>query len=177
MRRNSRLQVIFASVATAVLIAAGTAAAQGVSPCVIYPTLCTPPAGPRPVGPLGLPGYPGASPVYPPNVLVPAMPMVVQDALKALPPAVRQSLYPPHVAEAIRNGTVDAAINKALRNGALPYLGIINGTGPGGAAYTNRAAQDLLQGNSPLWELGKALSPTARALDRRAACRAAGTCR
>jgi hypothetical protein len=58
--------------------------------CSIYPTRCSPYLGPQPVGPLGLPGYPGTSPIYTPEAMVPAMGMVVRDALNALPPAVRR---------------------------------------------------------------------------------------
>ena len=177
MRRLRQFQMILASGVIAVVLSGSMAAAQGVPLCILYPTLCAPPAGPRPVGPLGLPGYPGTSPIYPPNVLVPALPLVVHDALRALPPAVRQQLYPPQVVAAVRAGAVDQAIRRALRGGVLPYLGAINGTGPGGAAYTNQAALNLLRGTSPLWTLGRALSPTAQALDRLAACRAAGRCR
>src|ERR1700730_158243 len=81
--------------------------------CPIYPTRCQPYAGPQAVGPLGLPGYPGVSPIYTPGVLAPAMGMVVRDTLKSLPPAVRQSLYPQQVANAVRSGAVDAAIEKS----------------------------------------------------------------
>ena len=136
--------------------------------CSIYPTRCRPYSGPQPVGPLGLPGYPGASPIYTPNVMAPAMGMVVHDALNSLPPAIRQSLYPREVANAVRSGAVDAQIEKTLRTGFDPYARIINGTGPGGAAYTNKAAMDLMNGTSPIWALGAALSPYAIPLDRSA---------
>ena len=148
--------------AVAVGAAPPARAAGQVSLCTIYPTLCVPYGVPQPVGPFGLPGYPGAQPVYPPGVTTPALGSVVRDTVGALPPGVRQGLYPPAAAAAVRSGAVDAAIGRALGAGVLPYLGAINGYGPGGAGYTNEAALGVLQGT---------VDPAL------AACRAMGACR
>jgi hypothetical protein len=162
-----KLHAVTLTVTTILMVSARPAAAQN-SICSIYPTRCHPYSGPQPVGPLGLPGYPGTSPIYTPGVMAPAMGMVVRDALNALPPAVRHSLYPQEAANAVRSGAVDAVVEKTLRTGFDPYARIINGTGPGGAAYTNKAAIDVMNGTSPIWKLGAALSPYAIPLDRSA---------
>jgi hypothetical protein len=155
---------------------AGTASTNTVSLCDLYRTLCKPYSGPQPVGPFNLPGYPGAQPIYTPETLAPAMPMVVQSALDALPPAVRQALYRPEFAEAVRSGAIDRRIAGVLGSSVVPLLRIINGCGPGGACYTNVAALELLKGTSPLWPLGASMSPYALPLDSVSACTATGAC-
>jgi hypothetical protein len=74
----------------------------------------------------------------------------------------------------VDSGQVDAAVNTAMGN-AQQLIGVINGTGPGGSAYTNQAAIDLLTGNSSIWQLGKALSPYAVPIEY-GACKASGQC-
>ena len=160
---------------TRVTAAQDASAGSQVPLCAIYPSLCGAFAGPQPVGPLGLPGYPGAQPVYPPN-LTTWLP-VVRRNLEALPPAVHEALFSPALAEAVRSGAVDRRISDVLGGSVVPLLNFINGTGPGGAGYTNQAAWQVLTGDSPLWQLGAALSPYALPLDQLAACRAAGACR
>lgn len=151
-----------------VFLTALTSIATAQNICQLYPTRCAPYSGPQAVGPLGLPGYPGASPIYTPSTLAPAMGMVVRDALNSLPEGVRQALYPPQVAKAVRSGVVDAAIERSLRTGFDPYAAILNGTGPGGAYYTNQAAMAVMNGTSPIWQLGSAMSPYAAQLERNA---------
>jgi hypothetical protein len=94
------------------------------------------------------------------------MGMVVRDALNPLLPAVRQSRYPREIANAVRPGGLGAAIDKALRTGVDPPARIIDDAGPRGAAYTNKAAMDVMNVKSPTWKLVPALSPNAIPLDR-----------
>jgi hypothetical protein len=102
-------------------------------------------------------------PIYPQSVMAPGMGMVVRDALNARRPAIRHSMYPREVANAVRSSAVDAAIEKALCAGVDPY---VRGIGPCGGAYTNTAAMDVMNGTSPIWKVGAALSPNAIPLDR-----------
>jgi len=148
--------------AAGAVVAIPPSGASAASLCQVYPTLCRPYSGPRAVGPLGLQGYPGTSPIYTPRQLVPALPFVVKDAVNSLPPAVRQQLYPNGVRNAVRSGAVDQAVQNTMRRSVTPLLGAINGYGPGGAGYTNDAALKILNGS---------LSPAT------AACRAMGGCR
>jgi hypothetical protein len=165
MKLRSTLKNITAA---AVLAAALSAISQAQSPiiCAAYPTRCAPYSGPQPVGPLGIPGYPGVSPIYTPSAMAPAMGFVVSDAIKSLPKGVRDAMYPKSVSSAVRSGAVDAAINKSLRNGFDPLAKIITGKGPGGSYYTDQAALAVMDGSSPIWKLGSQLSPYARPLER-----------
>jgi hypothetical protein len=162
MKTHSGRTAIALLLTTGALVATAATDASAASLCQVYPTLCRPYNGPRPVGPLGLQGYPGTSPIYTPRQMVPAMPFVVHDALKSLPPAVRQNLYPDSVRNAVRSGAVDRAVQGTMQKSVVPLLGAINGYGPGGAGYTNDAAKAILNGS---------MSPAT------AACRAMGGCR
>ena len=130
--------------------------------CDIYPTRCQPYNAPQRVGPLGLEGYPGTSPIYTPRQLVPSMGPITRGALDAIPPHMRRQLYPDSVRNAVRSGNVDRAIEGSMRRSVDPYLTDINGYGRGGAGYTNDAARGIFNGT---------VDPAT------AACQAMGRCR
>jgi hypothetical protein len=77
---RTSLAAVLAAGAIAAVPSGGASAA---SLCQVYPTLCRPYGGPRAVGPLGLQGYPGTSPIYTPRQLVPALPFVAKDAVRS----------------------------------------------------------------------------------------------
>ena len=162
MRRKATRQYLFIAaviIATA-LIGLKSSYAAGI--CEIYPTRCQPYNAPQRVGPLGLEGYPGTSPIYTPRQLVPSMGGVIRDSLGAIPPHMRQQLYPNSVRNAVRSGNVDQAIEYTKQRNVDPHLNTINGYGPGGAGYTNDAARAIMNGT---------LDPAT------AACQAMGGCR
>lgn len=107
---------------------------NGVNICDIYPTRCGRPAQGR------------TGPVYTPEQLAPGYGSAVRGGLNAMPPYWRDNRYPDSVRNSVRNGDVDRDIERSLRNGVDPYLGAINGRGPGGADYTNEAAKRVLEG-------------------------------
>ena len=59
----------------------------------------------------------------------------------------------------VSSGALDQALNATLGNLA-PGFGAINGTGPGGAAFTNAAALNFNNGTNPLLGLGAGLLQT-----------------
>jgi hypothetical protein len=153
--------------------------------CTIYPTLCSAPTGPRPHGSFGLPSYGSASPVYPVELMNPSYGSVIRGALAGLPSEVRRQLFPGTYGTGGPNSgmqtpwnmqAIDQAIGKSLATGVVPLLSVINGTGPGGSAYVNQAAENVMNGNSLIWKMGYALSPQAQQLER-SACAAKGGCR
>jgi hypothetical protein len=100
--------------------------------CDIYPTRCT--------------IYDRNTPQWSPYDQVPAGRAAISNAINGMSPGVRYGLYSPEVSDWVRAGGVDQGIEDMLRNGVDPYTAVINGTGPGGAGYTNEAARGVFNG-------------------------------
>jgi hypothetical protein len=59
----------------------------------------------------------------------------------------------------VSSGALDQTLNTTLNN-LTPLFGAINGTGPGGAAFTNAAALNVFNGTSSLLGLSTSLAQT-----------------